>query len=165
MFDWAQKAKDRLARVEADVASLMNSAADPYAAARARERTAADEREAAHWSRVAVAVAKRTGKAVGLDTATRMLLEPARQRVYRLRFMAPSGAGPRVAEEREIRAPSAGAAMEAIAVAEWPPRTTYAILVDLDGAVIAEHSRPSGRRPGRRPDPRPRPAEGTRGRG
>ena len=143
MFEWTRKAKERRARVEADAASLMNSAADPYAAARARERTAADEGEATHWSRVAGEVARKTGKAVGLDTATRMLLEPSRPRVYRLRFMAPSGAGPRVAEERDIRAPSAGAALEAMAFAEWPPRTTYAILVDRDGAVIAEHSRPS----------------------
>ena len=143
MFDWTRKAKDRRARVEADAASLMNSAADPYAAARDRERTAGDEGEATHWSRVAGAIARRTGKAVGLDTATRMLLEPVTPRVYCLRFMAPSGAGPRVAEEREIRAPSAGAAMDAMASEVWPPRTTYAILVDLDGAVIAEHPRPS----------------------
>ena len=143
MFDWTWKAKERRARVEADAASLMNSANDPYAAARDRERTAADEAEATHWSRVAGAIARRTGKAVGLDTATRMLMEPSRTRVYRLRFMAPSGAGPRVAEEREIRARSAGAAMEAMAFERWPPRTTYAILVDLDGAVIAEHLRPS----------------------
>ncbi len=143
MFEWTRKAKERRTRVEADVAALMNSAADPYSAARARQRAATDDTEAKHWSRVAVAVAKRTGKAVGLDSATRMLLEPAKPRVYRLRFMAPSGAGPRVAEEREIRALSAGAAMEAMAFAEWPPRSTYAILVDIDGAVLAERDRSS----------------------
>jgi hypothetical protein len=148
MFDWNRRGKDRGAGVDADVAVLMDSSSDPCYAARARERTATDEVEAKHWSSVALAIVKRTGKAVGLDTATRkadaddhevrMTVTGGRQRVYRLRYIAPGSDGLRVAEAREILAPDAGTAMDAMGFEEWPPKATYGCLVELDGKVITE---------------------------
>jgi hypothetical protein len=42
-----------------------------YTEARLREREAQDRRTAAHWRRVALTVARMTGKRVSVDTATR----------------------------------------------------------------------------------------------
>jgi len=56
----------------ADVAALLAEGGDPYRVARSRERSALDEREARHWNRVAVGIAKKTGRRIGLDVATRM---------------------------------------------------------------------------------------------
>jgi len=44
-----------------------------YTEARLREREAQDRRTAAHWRRVALTVARMTGKRVSVDTATRTL--------------------------------------------------------------------------------------------
>jgi hypothetical protein len=75
MFAWGRKAGKAQARVESDAAALMGSGGDPYRAARAKERAAANDDEARHWSRIAIELDKRTGRRVGLDTATRMGLE------------------------------------------------------------------------------------------
>jgi hypothetical protein len=72
VFIWGRRAKDERARIDADVAALIGREADPYGAARLRERAAGNEGDARHWTRVAVAIAKRTGRRVGLDVATRM---------------------------------------------------------------------------------------------
>ncbi len=72
MFTWRGRAKDERARIEVDLAALTEVETDPYRAARQRERAASNHAEARHWSRVAMAIAKRTGKSVGLDVATRM---------------------------------------------------------------------------------------------
>jgi hypothetical protein len=77
VFTWGRRAKDERARVNADVAALIEVEADPYRVARGHAHTSADDSEVRHWSRVAVAIAKRTGRRVGLDAATRMAERPA----------------------------------------------------------------------------------------
>ena len=61
-------------------ALIRDHAGEAYSEARQRERdvilpdgTTHAGRTPAHWRRVALIVAKRTGKRVGIDTATRML--------------------------------------------------------------------------------------------
>ena len=46
-----------------------------YSAARLREREASSDEMAKHWHQVALAVARKTGKRVGLDMATRMAMD------------------------------------------------------------------------------------------
>jgi hypothetical protein len=75
MFPWSRKARQVRVRVAADVHALLSRARDPYAEARDRMRGATDEVEIRHWSRVAVEIAKATGKQIGLDTGTRMYLK------------------------------------------------------------------------------------------
>jgi hypothetical protein len=60
---------------------MRDRGAEAYCEARERERdvilpdvTTHQGRTPAHWRRVALLVAKRTGHAVGLDTATRMMM-------------------------------------------------------------------------------------------
>ncbi len=63
-------------------------------------------------------------------------------RRYRLMILAPSpGADMRVVEEREIRARDAGSAIDEMLRMFWPPKATFARLVDLDGKVILERPR------------------------
>jgi 1-acyl-sn-glycerol-3-phosphate acyltransferase len=68
-----------LANADAD-ALIRGHSAEAYREARERERdvilpdgTTHQGRTPEHWRRVALIVAKRTGRPVGLDTATRML--------------------------------------------------------------------------------------------
>jgi hypothetical protein len=62
-------------------------------------------------------------------------------RAYRLQILAPPEGALQVVEEREVRAPSAGSAIEALALETWPPQATLVRLLDLDGAVLAERAR------------------------
>jgi hypothetical protein len=74
MFRWFQRRQraERLAEVEAEV--LIRDHGDgAYSEARRCEREASDIDTAAEWRRVALAIARKTGKRIGLDTSTRML--------------------------------------------------------------------------------------------
>jgi hypothetical protein len=63
-------------RVEADAAALLAEYKHAaYSEARQRQRDAHNAVTFAHWGRVALAVARLTGKRVGLDTATRMAMD------------------------------------------------------------------------------------------
>ena len=79
---WFRRRREaaRLAIADAE-ALIRDHGGAAYWEARRRERdvvlpdgTTHQGRTAAHWRRVALVVAKRTGHAVGLDTATRMMM-------------------------------------------------------------------------------------------
>ncbi len=80
MLQWLRRRRQaaRLAQSDAE-ALIRDHGAEAYSEARHRERdvvlsdgTTHAGRTPAHWRRVALIVAKRTGKGVWLDTATRM---------------------------------------------------------------------------------------------
>ena len=80
MLSWLRRRRqaERLAQADAE-ALVRDHGAEAYGEARRRERdvilpdgTTHAGRTSAHWRRVALIVAKRTGHKVGLDTATRM---------------------------------------------------------------------------------------------
>ncbi len=73
MFAWIARRREVARQTEADATALVaDHGASAYAEARRRERDAFNAEDAARWSRAAVAIAKRTGRRIGLDTATRM---------------------------------------------------------------------------------------------
>ncbi len=81
MLRWLRRRRqaERLEQADAEVL-IKDHGVEAYVEAWERERdvilpdgTTHAGRTPAHWSRVALIVAKRTGKRVGLDTATRML--------------------------------------------------------------------------------------------
>jgi spermidine synthase len=81
MLRWFRRRQEahRLAQVDAE-ALIRDHGAEAYREARERERdviltdgTTHAGRAPAHWRRVALIVARLTGKQVGLDTAPRML--------------------------------------------------------------------------------------------
>ncbi len=80
MLSWLRRRHhvERLAQADAE-ALIRDHGAEAYGEARQRERdvvlpdgTTHAGRTPAHWRRVALIVARRTGKRVGLDTSTRM---------------------------------------------------------------------------------------------
>ena len=67
-------------RIEAEAEALIRDLGDrAYSEARLREREASSGEIARDWSRIALAVARKTGKCIGLDTATRMAMDAARR--------------------------------------------------------------------------------------
>ncbi len=73
MFAWIAKRREAAEWAEKDAIGLIaEHGVDAYGEARRRERECHGAEEAARWRRTALAIAKRTGKRIGLDTATRM---------------------------------------------------------------------------------------------
>ena len=73
MLSWLRRRRERTKRTDAKADALIRAfGADAYLEARQRERGADSEVAAQEWSYVALAIARKTGKRVGLDTATRM---------------------------------------------------------------------------------------------
>ena len=77
-----------------------------------------------------------------IATRQKTALECRMLRPYRLVILASSpGADMRVVEERDIRAPNAGVAIDEMYRMSWPPKATFVRLIDLDGKVILERPR------------------------
>jgi hypothetical protein len=73
MFNWLRRRREEARRIEADAAKLVAEyKLAAYSEARQRQQGAHNAEAFAHWGRVALIVARLTGKRVGLDTATRM---------------------------------------------------------------------------------------------
>ncbi len=73
MFGWLRRRRETAKLVEAEAESIIRAyGVEAYAEARRREREAKTKDEAKNWSRVAMAIARKTSKRVGVDTATRM---------------------------------------------------------------------------------------------
>jgi hypothetical protein len=74
MLSWLRHRRESIERIDAEAdAFIHNLGAAAYSAARRREHEASSDTMVKHWGRVALAIAKKTGKRVGLDTATRTL--------------------------------------------------------------------------------------------
>lgn len=73
MLGWLRHRRETAERIEAEAETVMRAyAVRACAEARRREREAKTKEEAQNWSRVALVIAHKTGKRVGLDTASRM---------------------------------------------------------------------------------------------
>ena len=73
MLSWVRRRRDKTERIETDADAFIHDlGVGAHSAARRREHEATSEAMARHWRRVALAVARKTGRRVGLDTATRM---------------------------------------------------------------------------------------------
>ena len=73
---WLRRRRERASRIEAEASMLIRElASEAYAEARLMQRRAGSVEDRRHWRDVALAVARKTGKRIGLDTATRMAME------------------------------------------------------------------------------------------
>jgi len=74
VLQWLRRRQEarRLAQADAE-ALIRDHGAEAYSEACRREREASSDAMVKHWRRVALAIAKKTGERVGVDTATRML--------------------------------------------------------------------------------------------
>jgi len=76
MFSWIARRREIAGQTEVEAEALIAvEGARAYAEARQRQRESFNAEDAARWRRVAVAIAKRTGRRIGLDTATRMVAD------------------------------------------------------------------------------------------
>ena len=74
MLSWLRRRREQAERIEAEAEALISDLGDgAYSEARRRAREASSDEMEREWSRVALAVARKTGRKVGLDTATRMV--------------------------------------------------------------------------------------------
>jgi hypothetical protein len=73
MLSWVRRQRDKIERIESEADALIhNLGVGAYSAARRREHDANSEAMARHWRRVALPVARKTGRRVGLDASTRI---------------------------------------------------------------------------------------------
>jgi hypothetical protein len=85
MLSWLRRRRERADRIDAKVKALIRAfGVDAHYEARQRKRGAESAEAAQEWRAVAQAIARKTGRRVGLDTATRMAMDAdfstARQR-------------------------------------------------------------------------------------
>ena len=73
ILSWLRRRRERSRRIDADSDMLIRElGSEAYSEARIMQRRANSTDERRKWRDVALAVARETGKRVGLDTATRM---------------------------------------------------------------------------------------------
>ncbi len=73
MFAWIARRREVASQAETDATVLIaEHGASAYAEARRRQKDAINAEDAARWRRAAIAIAKLTGRRIGLDAATRM---------------------------------------------------------------------------------------------
>jgi len=76
MLTWLRRRREQAERIEAEADALISDLGDgAYAEARRRAREASSDEMEREWSRVALSVARKTGKRIGLDAATRMTMD------------------------------------------------------------------------------------------
>jgi len=76
MLSWLRRRRENARRAEADAVTLIaEGRLGAYSEARQRQQDAHNAESFAHWGRVALAVARKTGRRVGLDTGTRMAMD------------------------------------------------------------------------------------------
>ena len=148
MLSWLRRRKTA-ERIDAEADALIDElGVDAYAEARRREYESSNDGLALWWNRIALAVGRKSGKLVGLDTSTLMAMNavfaPDREHTgareprpfssgdelkstlalqpFRLQFisLAPDR-GPSIVTEVEIQASDASAAIVAAANVELPP--------------------------------------------
>jgi hypothetical protein len=75
MLFWLRRRRETAERIDAEADVLIDElGVEAYAEARRREYESSDDAMALRWSRVALAVGRKSGKLVGLDTSTRMAM-------------------------------------------------------------------------------------------
>jgi hypothetical protein len=76
MLSWFVRPRQVAKQTEADATALIAERGNgAYAECRRRERAAFNAEDASRWRSAAVAVARRTGRQIGLDTATRIVAD------------------------------------------------------------------------------------------
>ncbi len=73
MLAWTARRREIARQAEDNATTLISEhGAGAYAEARRRQQDAINAEDVARWRHAAIAIAKRTGKRIALDTATRM---------------------------------------------------------------------------------------------
>jgi hypothetical protein len=176
MLSWLRHRRETTERIDAEADALIGElGVEAYADARRREYESSDDAIALRWDQVALAVGRKSGKLVGLDTSTRMAMNaafaPDREHAgdrkpqplsqvdelkgaltlepFRLQFISSApDRGPSIVTELEIHASDASGAIVAAAKIAMPPRTIGLRILDRDGHEVFNRRR--GDRPRKR---------------
>jgi hypothetical protein len=140
---------------------------DAYGEARWREQTASSDAMAREWNLIALAIARQTGRRIGLDISTRMAMNavfapdrepvggksrpgpepnPPDERIlaampqpFRIQFVgAAPGRGLSILSEVEIEASDISSAIVAAAKLAFPPKTVALRILDREGQKVFE---------------------------
>jgi hypothetical protein len=173
MLSWLRRRRETAERIDAEADALIGElGVQAYAEARRREYESSDDAIALRWNQVALAVGRKSGKLVGLDTSTRIAMNavfaPDREHAgdrkpqpfsrvdelkgtpalkpFRLQFISSApDRGPSIVTEVEIQASDASAAIVVAAKIAMPPRTIGLSILDSEGHEV--FSRRRGDRP------------------
>ena len=173
MLSWLRRRRETAERIDAEADALIGElGVEAYAEARRREYESSNDAIALRWNQVALAVARKTGERIGLDTSTRMAMNavfaPDREHAgdrkpqpfsrvdelkgpppsshFRLQFISSApDRGPSIVTEVEIQASDASAAIVVAAKIAMPPRTIGLSILDSEGHEV--FSRRRGDRP------------------
>ena len=168
MRAWLRQRRERAERIEDEAGELIRLLGDDaYAEARWREHTASSSATAQEWNLIALAIARRMGRRIGLDLSTRMAMnavfvpdrEPdrcrprpapeldpvdelkrtvsAKSQLFRIQFCA-GPAGLSVLNEVEIRATDVSVAIVSVARLTFPPKTVAVRILDHDCQIVFE---------------------------
>ena len=170
MLSWLRRRRETAERIDAEADVLIGElGVGAYAEARRREYESSDDAMALRWNRIALAVGRKSGKRIGLDTSSRMAMNavfaPDREhtgareprpfsqgdelkttltlQTFRLQFISSApGRGPSIVTEVEIQASDASAAIVAAAKIAMPPRPIGLRILDSDSREVFSRQRP-----------------------
>jgi hypothetical protein len=163
MLPWLRRRRERVQRIEAEAEELVRLLdADAYGEARWREQTASSRAMAQEWNLIAMAIARQTGRRMGLNVSTQMAMnavfapdrEPAERKPRPPSELAPLGAKPQpfriqfvgaspdrglpILGEVEVQALDVSAAVVAAANLPFPPKTVALRILDYEGQEVFE---------------------------
>ena len=169
MLTWLRRRRERAERIEAEAGELVRLlGTDAYSEARWREQTASSDSMAQEWNLIALAIARSTGRRIGIDTSTRMAMnavfaadrEPSPAHKVRLHsepealgeltriltkkpfWIQSIGTTPDserpILKEVEIQVSDASSAIVFAAKLAWPPKTTGLRILDCEGREVFE---------------------------
>jgi hypothetical protein len=147
MLAWLLWQLEKIERIRSAARALMSEFGDEaYAEARRRERAANRDEMARAWRRVALVVARRACRRVGLDPAISEPLpeldSPSRivsvpPRIFRIQFVCGTlDRGPTNLTEKQIHVADTPAAIIAAANIKWPPQTIGVRILDREGHEV-----------------------------
>jgi hypothetical protein len=138
MRSWRRRRRERLERVEAEAdALILDLGATAYSQARRREHAASSDAMAREWNRVALAVARKTGQTVGLNTSTGIATDAEPVAQFRIQFFGfPTDRAPTILGEVNLLALDAVTAIRQAAHVTWPPGAIGFCLIDREGRAV-----------------------------
>jgi hypothetical protein len=146
MLAWLLWQLERIERIRAAAGALMDEFGDEaYTEARRRERETDRDEMADDWRRVALVVARRTPRRVGVEAASPPLPEPSpltevvpeQPRTFRIQFVCGTpDRGLTNLTEKQIQVADAPAAIIAAANIKWPPQTIGVRILDREGHEV-----------------------------
>jgi hypothetical protein len=169
MRAWLRERRERAERIEDEADELVRLLGDDaYAEARWREHTASSRASAQEWNLIALAIARSTGRRIGLDLSTRMAMntvfvpdrEPdrcrprpspeldpvdelkrivsAKSQLFRIQFLCAAPTGLSLRNEVEIQATDVSVAIVSAARLTFPPKTVAVRILDHESQIVFE---------------------------